>query len=370
VAESLDRLSRDQEDLAALYKRCKFAGIRIYTLAEGWISELHVGLKGTMGALYLVDLAAKTHRGLRGSIKAGACAGGITYGYDVVPVPEGEDRGGRIINAVQASVVVRIHTDYANGVSPRAIAAALNREGVPGPRGGAWSQSTINGNRQRGTGILNNELYIGFLVWNRSSYVKDPDTGKRPSRLNPEDEWAVKAVPEQRIVDEDLWNRVKARQAALDARATPACDGSTFQSKQRGKHLFSKLLTCDACGGGFSMISGTHLGCSNARNKGDAVCTNRRTVKREFVETTVLDALRERLMAPELYDSFARGFTAEWNREQKARSLEQEGRRDELKRLGRKIDNFVSVIGVSDGKIGNLVAATANGGGPPRSTRS
>jgi len=151
---------------------------------------------------------------------------------------------------------------------------------------------------------------------------------------------------------------VKARQAALDVKATPACDGSTFQSKQRGKHLFSKLLTCDACGGGFSMISETHLGCSNARNKGDAVCTNRRTVKREFVEATVLDALRERLMAPELYDSFARGFTAEWNREQKARSVEQEGRRDELKRLGRKIDNFVSVIGVSGGSPAIIAALT------------
>ncbi len=27
----------------------------------------------------------------------------------------------------------------------------------------------INGNRKRGTGILNNELYVGFLVWNRLS---------------------------------------------------------------------------------------------------------------------------------------------------------------------------------------------------------
>jgi DNA invertase Pin-like site-specific DNA recombinase len=48
VAEALDRLSRDQEDVAALYKRLSFAGIRIVTLAEGEITELHVGLKGTM----------------------------------------------------------------------------------------------------------------------------------------------------------------------------------------------------------------------------------------------------------------------------------------------------------------------------------
>jgi DNA invertase Pin-like site-specific DNA recombinase len=48
VAEAMDRLSRDQEDIAGLYKRLKFAGVRIITLAEGEVSELHVGLKGTM----------------------------------------------------------------------------------------------------------------------------------------------------------------------------------------------------------------------------------------------------------------------------------------------------------------------------------
>ena len=35
VAEALDRLSRDQEDVAALFKRLHFASIRIVTLAEG-----------------------------------------------------------------------------------------------------------------------------------------------------------------------------------------------------------------------------------------------------------------------------------------------------------------------------------------------
>ena len=37
----------------------------------------------------------------------------------------------------------------------------------------------------RGTGILNTELYVGRLAWNRLRYVKNPDTGKRVSRLNP-----------------------------------------------------------------------------------------------------------------------------------------------------------------------------------------
>src|ERR1700730_11607545 len=51
VAEALDRLSRDQEDVAALYKHLTFAGVKLLTLAEGEINELHVGLKGTMNAL-------------------------------------------------------------------------------------------------------------------------------------------------------------------------------------------------------------------------------------------------------------------------------------------------------------------------------
>ncbi|PSL13475.1 recombinase family protein, partial [Shimia abyssi] len=66
--------------------------------------------------------------------------------------------------------------------SPRAIAFGLNRDGIPGPRGKTWGASTLHGNVQRGTGILNNELYIGRLVWNRLRYIKDPDTGKRVSR--------------------------------------------------------------------------------------------------------------------------------------------------------------------------------------------
>ena len=64
MAETLDRLSRDQEDVAALYKRLSFPGIRLITAAEGEINELHVGLKGTMNALFLKDLAQKTRRGL------------------------------------------------------------------------------------------------------------------------------------------------------------------------------------------------------------------------------------------------------------------------------------------------------------------
>ena len=59
IAEALDRLSRDQEDIARIYKRLSFAQVTLMTLAEGEINELHIGLKGTMNALFLKDLKAR-----------------------------------------------------------------------------------------------------------------------------------------------------------------------------------------------------------------------------------------------------------------------------------------------------------------------
>nr|WP_322112153.1 recombinase family protein [Arboricoccus pini] len=44
--KALDRISRDQADVVTLFKHLRFAGVQIVTLAEGEISELHVGLKG------------------------------------------------------------------------------------------------------------------------------------------------------------------------------------------------------------------------------------------------------------------------------------------------------------------------------------
>ena len=40
LTEALDRLSRDQEDIAGIYKRMRFAGIRIITLVDSKLFEL------------------------------------------------------------------------------------------------------------------------------------------------------------------------------------------------------------------------------------------------------------------------------------------------------------------------------------------
>ncbi|MCE0505386.1 recombinase family protein [Roseivivax sp. GX 12232] len=236
LAEGLDRFSPDQEHIAAFYKQMVFHGMSVVSVSEGLVSELHIGLKGTISSLFLSDLAQKTRRGLEGRVRSGKSAGGITYGYDVVRSLEEDGnttRGERRINLGQAEVVRRIFRDYAKGVSPRSIASALNEEGIPGPRG-TWGASTIHGNQKRRTGLLNNELYVGKLIWNRQRFVKDPMIGKCQARLNPPERWVIEDVPEIRILDDDLWASVKTRQS--ETRKVAISDG--FNRTKRAKHFF------------------------------------------------------------------------------------------------------------------------------------
>jgi site-specific DNA recombinase len=314
LAEALDRLSRDQEDIAAIYKRLTFAGVKLVTLSEGPISELHIGLKGTMNALFLKDLADKTRRGLRGRIEAGRSGGGNCYGYDVVRSFDRDgnpERGERTINAEQAATVREIFADYAKGLSPRAIAKSLNIRGINGPTGGSWGASTIHGNKDRGTGMLNNELYIGRLVWNRLRYIKDPTTGKRVSRLNPKEEWVVQDVPELRIIDQELWDAVKARQEKTALGKQVRNQTAGFWDRRRPRFLFSGLIKCGCCGGGFVKISQSHFGCATARNKG--TCDNRRTIRHDLLESRVLEGLQHHLMADEYIALFCEEYTKHIN---------------------------------------------------------
>ena len=313
ISEALDRLSRNQADIASVYQKLEFQSVAIETVSEGSISEMHIGLKGTMNALFLKDLGAKTHRGLKGRALSGKSAGGKAYGYKNIPqfdVTGSRIRGDRTIHADEAHVVRRIFADYANGISPKKIAEALNDEGIPGPSGRGWGASTLHGNRERGTGILNNELYIGRQIWNRLTYAKDPDTGKRVSRLNPQDEWVISDVPELRVVEQPLWDAAKARQGNLKTKNT----ADNIWDRRRPRTLFSGLLKCGCCGGGFSKVSQTQFGCSTARNKGKALCTNKLTISQTDLEERVLGALQDNLMDQDLLEVFCKEYARERNR--------------------------------------------------------
>ncbi len=351
LAEALDRVSRDQADVATLYKHLRFAGVTVVTLAEGEISELHVGLKGTMNALFLKDLAAKTHRGLRGRVEQGRSGGGLCYGYDVVKAVDGAGdpvRGARAVNEAEAEVVRRVFREFANGTSPRAIARRLNNEGLLRPSGKLWTDSSIRGHAKRGTGLINNELYIGRLVWNRLRYVKNPETGKRVSRINPPEDWIVTEVPELRIVDDELWQAVKDRQGELTEKYAAVIDAvqttntNRLNRAHRPRHLLSGLLECGVCGGPCAMRGQDRYGCSSHIMTG--ACSNGRGIRRTVLEERVLAGLKDRLMAPEAAAEAMKAYAEETNRLNRERRAAGANDRKELADIRKKTASIIAVI--------------------------
>ncbi|GLS22931.1 resolvase [Labrys miyagiensis] len=351
LAEALDRISRDQADVATLFKHLKFTGVSIVTLAEGEISELHVGLKGTMNALFLKDLALKTHRGLRGRVEKGKAGGGLCYGYRVMKKLDTEGdpvRGDREIVPEEAIIVRRIFREFAAGKSPKAIAVDLNKEGIPGPLGRHWGDTSVRGHVIRGNGIINNELYTGVLVWNRQRFVKDPATGKRVSRANPSSKWIRTEVPHLRIVEDPLWQAVKERQKAVASRFEAAAIGTRtararkLHTMKRPVSLLSGLLTCGCCGGRYGLSQRDRYACLNHQRRG--TCDNGRTITREKIEQRVLSGLKERLVSADAVAEAVRAYAQETNRLNQERRAKGEQDRKALDKIERAIAGIMAAI--------------------------
>jgi DNA invertase Pin-like site-specific DNA recombinase len=212
ITEDLSRISRDQGDVATFYKKMNFIDVSIETVSEGQVSELHIGLKGTMNALYLKDLADKTRRGQIASVLKGAVPGGRCYGYDVVRRfdENGELlRGAREINPGEADVVRQIFREYYAGHTLKRICRDLNAMGYPSPTGGQWAPTTLIGTAARQTGLLRQTLYKGVITFNKMLFKKHPDTGKRLSVPRPESEWISAPIPELAIIDDELFDAVQ-----------------------------------------------------------------------------------------------------------------------------------------------------------------
>jgi len=212
----------------------------------------------------------------------------------------------------------------------------------------AWIPSTIYGNVSRGTGILNNELYVGRLVWNRLHYIKNPDTGRRVSRLNPQSEWITKAVPELRIISDDLWAETKRRQEAT-RRVLVA--STSIVRVRRPRYLFSGLTKCGVCGSGFVLKSRNRLSCFGAQEKG--ICSNHLTIRREEVESRVLHALQEKLLRRDLVEEFCNEFTREINRLRMAARAGLTAMEQELARVEAQISKLIQAL--KDGVPASLV---------------
>jgi site-specific DNA recombinase len=200
----------------------------------------------------------------------------------------------------------------------------------------------------RGNGVVNNELYAGVLVWNRQRFIKDPNTGKRVSRPNPEAKWIRTEVPELRIVDDALWQRVKLRQAELakqfeaTTKGVRAARAERLNRLRRPAFLLSGLLTCGCCGGKYGIVVKDRYGCLGHFRKG--VCDNGRTIRRDDIERRVLAGLTDKLVSPEAVAVAVRAYAEETNRQNHERRAQAEADRRALERIKRSAKGIMDAI--------------------------
>lgn len=236
----------------------------------------------------------------------------------------------------------RIFSEFAAGASTVAIAKGLNADGIPAPRGGTWSPSTIYGHRSRGVGMLSNSLFVGRQVFNRHAFPRDPDTGNRRARKKDQSEWSEISVPALAIVDEELWQRVQDRLAEIPRRPP--------EQHRRPKRLFSGLISCGECGERITIAY--RYGCAGARQKG--TCTNNRTMAASEIERRVLEGPRERLLKPELIEIFIEEYHAELQHRQKDTARQYRVVSRERTDLERQIARLVDAIAA--GSAANIAA--------------
>ena len=353
IVEHTDRLTRDNVELQRLCRWLRLKGIRLISVSNGIDtgqpgSKIPLMMSGFVSELFLDDLAAKTHRGLSGRVARGLSAGGRCFGFRAVP-------RGFEIEAREAGVVRRIFDAYANGRSLKAIAHKLNAEGVPSPTGRGWGATTLRL-------MLRNERYRGVLVWNRTQFVKDPDSGRRRAVPRPAAEWVRQPCPELRILEEDRWLAVQRRLAFVrEAFGSGRPHGRA--SVAYSPTLLSGALACGPCGAamigqavtrktGATLSRYAYYRCGTAAAKGSAVCSHGVGYRQDRLEAAILSEFR-RAMTPPMIERLTMMVNTHidiLSRRQDARVGESQGEILQLEREARNLLTFLR-----DGRDSTLV---------------
>src|SRR3989442_873776 len=217
---------------------------------------------------------------------------------------------------VRVRRVQRIFEMYGElGMGLRAIAARLNEEKISSPgcanpnanRDFTWGLSSVRG-------ILQNQTYVGDLIWNRRAQGKfhriangqalKRETLHRAVEKNGKQDWIVIQNAHEPLVTRDLFHRAHGRRS--DERKS----GENLR-RGRGKDfpfLLTSLLVCKHCG--FKLQGFTHRSgyrrtdgsagasydyvCGGYRSKGKSVCKRYR-LRRDPFENLILERVEKRL---------------------------------------------------------------------------
>jgi len=315
-----DRLARDHIDAERAMRLLEHKGVRIVT-CDGYDSKeqplksrkLLRGVKGLMDQAFLDELAENTYRGQRTRFEAGYFVGGMPYAYrpreipNMSAAPDAYGRRPRLgvtLDIVEAErkVVVEIFDSTCCGMGRDAIAAELNRRGVPSPgsryrngrrRHNRWTGSTI-------AAILANTIYKGVYYWGKTKALRNPDRDNKKDILKrPKAEWLEpQPHPEWKIVEPEVFAQAHAVLAhRADVRRRSFKAGVRKITRIGGsdrRYWLGGIIVCGCCGQSYQADSRNDYICSNYSVQ---ACSNAVRFKRDQIDDAVFAALREHLLS-------------------------------------------------------------------------
>ena len=374
LAEDTSRLWRNLAEQAPRLAELSDLGVHVVTHDLDTRTESAGMLGAVLGAsseAYRREIGRRTRRGLEGRARQRKPAGGRSYGY----IPAALSGTGRIeIDETQAAVVRRIFERYAAGKSPRAIADELNRDRIPSPganwsrterRKSGWVASALNGDG-KGTGILHNAVYTGQVIWNRQRWVRSAANSHKRRRVeNPQSEWIVHQEERLRVVQQELWERVRARKLErshdVGERVSRGLSRAAAQHTGRTpRYLLSGLLRCSQCGAVYTIAGAMHYACSTYLSGGLGGCTNGARLHREKAEEGVLAGIRRTFLDPQVLEEAKRRARA-LIRASTVESKPADANAKRVRALKEEIDNLVSAVAQGALRSSPSIAAKLRG---------
>jgi site-specific DNA recombinase len=319
------RLGREAIETAYALKQIIQAGVRVWFYMENRertletpTDKLLMSVTAFADELEREKARQRTYDTMHRKAKAGHVTGGRVFGYDNVDVsgPDGQrSHVERRINDAEAAVVRRIFDLTAQGYGRKRVVQILNEEGAVSPRAQrgrphAWCPSSVHE-------ALHRELYRGVIVWNRSR--KRDRWGRHRQHARDAAEWMRVDAPDLRIVPEDVWTavheRLSQRRAVYFDRTGGKANGRPVAGTV-SPYLLTGFVACGCCEGALVVRTRPHgrrrdprLGCWYYHTRGRRVCSNRWEASMTGLENTVLTAIEEDVLAPDIVEeSIARAL--------------------------------------------------------------
>lgn len=267
--------------------------------------ELLLQLQGMIAEYERAQIMERSRRGKRHRAKAGEVSvlSAAPYGYIYVKKTDVTPAEYRV-NKSEAHVVRKIFKMYtSDGLGTTEITRRLMAQGIPNAKGSTrWGRSSA-------WAILRNSAYMGIAFFGKRRVDRDRrksrterrtqriDSDEVPNDRRPREEWI--GIPVPALISEEMFARAQERLQENKAR-----------SKRRTivPSVSAGLVCCQKCGQAFSRRTTKkntrtyhYYKCNGANkwlNVSSQLCDNRRSVRMDFLDEVVWNAVVKLLEDP------------------------------------------------------------------------